>query len=67
MDIKKEKQINQKYTSEICKYISTCVLFNTDQTLFFSTNLFLWCNNSQWILDKNSVDAEEKQDMVPEH
>ena len=33
MDIWKGKQINQNYNSDICKYISTCVLFNTDQTL----------------------------------
>ena len=33
MDIWKEKQINQNYTSDICKYILTCVLVNTDQTL----------------------------------
>ena len=31
--IEKGKQINQKYTSNICKYISTFVLVNTDQTL----------------------------------
>ena len=33
MYIKKGKQINQKYTSNICKYILTFVLVNTDQTL----------------------------------
>ena len=31
--IEKGKQINQKYTSNICEYISTFVLVNTDQTL----------------------------------
>ena len=31
MDIWKGKQINQNYTSDICKYISPCVLVNTDQ------------------------------------
>ena len=30
--IEKGKQINQKYTSNICEYISTFVLVNTDQT-----------------------------------
>ena len=33
MNIWKGNQINQNYTSDICKYILTCVLFNTDQTL----------------------------------
>ena len=33
MYIEKGKQINQKYTSNICKYISTFVILNTDQTL----------------------------------
>ena len=33
MYIKKGKQINQKYTSNTCKYILTFVLVNTDQTL----------------------------------
>ena len=33
MNIGEGKQINQKYTSDICKYVSTFVLVNTDQTL----------------------------------
>ena len=33
MYIKKGKQINQNYASNICKYISTVVLVNIDQTL----------------------------------
>ena len=40
MNIGEGKQINQKYTSDICKYILTCVHFNTEQTLNFSDCLW---------------------------
>ena len=31
--------------------------------LVFQPIYFLWCNNSQWILDTKSVDTEGKQDI----
>ena len=57
MGIWKGKQISQNYTGDICKYILTCVLVNTDQTLnwleiFREVYGFFWLSmwrNVEWM------------------